>query len=372
MSPFLAVYDVAAIYIKYNEGFLMIPYNGMIITKPSQFWSAENQRLVIYFNYILCINFSIQTCLLFLLQCFWNYLANNIAKTTFMGSLEFKSYIAYSIFSAILFPVLQWIFRDDDFYTEIVPQLAFGIIMLIIGLLGIRSHWRFTRLLKKTSKSSASKIHIITKLEYFKEMNQYLSCGLFVGSTSLITLCIDGFTPTRFLNTHKFYTDFLICHVNFTLWIVYVTLILIFYPSSGTAGELASKGVASSVTSKSAKNNFLEPRSKRWSKYIPVTEISPWSSHISTQNSRNESLSWCVDVQEDKGRSVNSTKNCESIPLDVFTPPLTPPSPYRPHSTHGVEGPSSPSFYFSSDTLLPNPNFLTFTSSQSSSLKVGK
>ncbi|CAG8487808.1 10738_t:CDS:2 [Diversispora eburnea] len=130
MGPCLATYDVAGTYIKYKEGYIRIPHNGGIITKPQEYWSEENKKLVIYFNYVLCVNFSIQT--------------------------------------VILFPILQWAFRNDAFYTELVPQLAYGSIMLIIGILGIRSHWRFQKLLIKTRKTNSN---IVTKLEYFKVDN---------------------------------------------------------------------------------------------------------------------------------------------------------------------------------------------------------
>ncbi|CAG8539370.1 5690_t:CDS:2, partial [Acaulospora colombiana] len=216
-----------------------------------------------------------------------------------------------------------WTFRDNDLYTEIIPQLAFGTIMLLIGLLGVRSHWRFTGLLNKTRKSTVSKIHIVTKLEYFRPIDNIDNDN--TGNESVLVI---------------------------------------------TENELNSKGVSSSATSKTARSNFLEPPSKRWSKYIPVTENSPWSSRNS---SRNECQSWYVDVQEDVSRPVNSKQVYESIPMDVFTPPLTPPSPYRPHSTRDIEGSSSPSFHFPSNTLLPNPDFLVLTStSQSPSPRIRK
>ena len=61
MSRSQSSLSVAGTYIKYKEGYIRIPYNGEIITKPHEFWSEENKKLVIYFNYVLCANFSIQT-----------------------------------------------------------------------------------------------------------------------------------------------------------------------------------------------------------------------------------------------------------------------------------------------------------------------
>ncbi|RIA91913.1 hypothetical protein C1645_692193, partial [Glomus cerebriforme] len=234
MCPLQAYYDISTTIIKYQEGFIVNPLNGEIVTKPNYLWSESNKKLLVPTDYVLCANFSLQTCLLFLLQSFWNYLAKNLAKSSFMGSFEFKSYIIYAIFSVFIFPFLQYCFQNNQLYMEIMPQLAYSIFMFLIALFGIRSHKRFTNLLIITRKSSASQLNIILKLEYFRDMNRYLTWSLFIGSISLLILCIDGLTPEKYLNSHKFPADLLMCHVSFSLWLVFVTLMLIFYPSSNT------------------------------------------------------------------------------------------------------------------------------------------
>ncbi|CAG8507039.1 2470_t:CDS:2, partial [Dentiscutata heterogama] len=369
MCPLQATYDIATSKIKYTEGFMVIPYNGEIITKPEEFWSDDNKLLVTPINYILCANFSAQTCLLFLLQSFWNYLANNIAKTTFMGSFEFKSYIIYSIFSMALFPLLQWLFRYDTLYTEVVPQLAYGIILFIIGLLGVRSHWRFTKLLRITRSVNSSQLCIVLKLEYFKEMNRYLTWGLFIGSTAMIILCADAFTPQKYLNSHKFTMDLLICHLNFTIWIVFVTLILIFYPSSNTLNDTLTmaKGIASTLTVQS-KGNLLGPPNRRWSKYNPNNEDSSWSSQGS---SRHDRTSLYLEVHDDSSARNNQNKSSRPTSVTFDIPPLptsvafdpnAPPSVYKKSSVSRDSRTSSP-FYFTSNTLLPSPTYPPSTSS---------
>src|SRR5690349_16246579 len=114
-------------------------------------------------------------------------------------------------------------------------------------------------------------------------MNRYLTWGLFIASTSLIILCVDAFTPQKYLNSHKFTMDILISHLNFTIWIVFLTLILIFYPSSNTLNDTLTmtKGVGSSFTAHS-KGNLLEPPSRRWSKHSPNNENISWSSQGSS------------------------------------------------------------------------------------------
>lgn len=239
-------------------------------------------------------------------------------------------------------------------------------------------------------------------------MNQYLTFGLFIGSTSFVTLCIDGFTEQKYLNSHKFATDILICHLNFTIWIVFVTLILIFYPSSldatavqgtmisrdgykdggedggryifkrsdGSRGVGGDGGVNNGVKGKERSegkgrngaggggsnggksNNFIELSSHQWSKYIPISGgSSPWSSQASSKHDY-----------------VYVYKNSESIQLEVFnssSPPVTPPSPYRPRApsydniniiddndSNLEERSPPPPFYFTSNNLLPpSPSF---------------
>ncbi|CAG8569633.1 40196_t:CDS:2, partial [Gigaspora margarita] len=270
-----------------------------------------------------------------------------------------------------LFPLLQWLYRYDSLLTEVVPQFAYGVILLIIALLGVRSHWRFTRLLRITRSANSSQLSIVLKLEYFKEMNRYLTWGLFIGATSMIILCVDAFTPQKYINSHKFSQDLLFCHINFTIWIVFVSLCLIFYPSSNTLNDslTMAKGIASSITDKS-KGNFLGPPNSRFSKYNPNNEDSSWSSNGS---SRNDRTSFYLDVHDDVSTRNNNQNRSSSRPTSVTfdIPPLPnsvtfdPLSPNPPPSVYNSSisrdpGNSSP-FYFTSNTLLPSPALLPST-----------
>lgn len=100
-------------------------------------------------DYVECVNLSMQTGVFFLLQCFWNYLSNSVAKRSFMGSWEFKFYISWLVFtnlmlytacvltlffffhralgSVAVFPILQWYYRKDEYLRETAPQLAYSI-----------------------------------------------------------------------------------------------------------------------------------------------------------------------------------------------------------------------------------------------------
>lgn len=97
--------------------------------------------------------------------------------------------------------------------------------MLITAVLGIRSNFRFSRLLKLSTNLKNGSI-VIEKLNYFKDMNIYLTIVLFSYGVSLSILCIDGLTEAKTINQNKFASDFLIANCNaaaILMWVVSVS-----------------------------------------------------------------------------------------------------------------------------------------------------
>ncbi|KAI9257987.1 hypothetical protein BDA99DRAFT_514937 [Phascolomyces articulosus] len=226
-----AIVDFWSTYVKYSEGFVALP-TGSIITKPFILWSPERQKPLQAMNYLQCVTFAFHTGVFFLMQCFWNYLSNSVAKKSFMGSFEFKFYIIWALGSVAMFPVLQWRFRNDIYLSEIVPQLAYGGEVLITAALGVRSNFRFKRIIaaSRRNKSSASSNAIINRLSYFKEMNIILTIILFIYGCCFVILCADGLTEDKVINTNKFACDLLIANVNMGVIFLWLLFISIFHP----------------------------------------------------------------------------------------------------------------------------------------------
>ncbi|ORZ23226.1 hypothetical protein BCR42DRAFT_487232 [Absidia repens] len=230
MIPFQLYYDVISCKIKYEEGFASI--FGHVYTKPEMMWTKADQELVVPTNYSLCIGFSLQTGTLLLLQCFWRYLANSVAKASFMSSREFLFYIIWTFVSVIIFPVLQYNFSRDIYdptYKEIMPELVYGFELLFVACLGVVSHFRFRKLLNNSRNSNNAR-SITNKIRYFQELNLILTVVLFIDSIAFIILSVDGLTGKKTLNAHKFSADFLICNINISTLIVWFLVMLIFHP----------------------------------------------------------------------------------------------------------------------------------------------
>ncbi|KAG0172292.1 hypothetical protein DFQ28_000144, partial [Apophysomyces sp. BC1034] len=231
---------VTSCKIKYEEGFANL--FGHIFTKPEMMWTEADQSLVIPTDYSLCIGFSLQTGTLLLLQCFWNYLANSVAKASFMSSKEFMFYIIWTFVSIIIFPVLQYNFSReiyDPTYKEIMPELAYGIELLFISVLGVISHFRFQKLLNNSRDSNNAR-SITHKIRYFQELNLILAVILFIDALAFIVLSADGLTGKKTLNAHKFSADFLICNINMCSVITWFIVILIFHPKPNQAATSSS------------------------------------------------------------------------------------------------------------------------------------
>ncbi|CAO3592312.1 unnamed protein product [Absidia cylindrospora] len=103
-------------------------------------------------NYIQCVTFSLQVSILLLLQMFWNYLSNTVAKKNFMSSKEFTVYIVWTIGTIAMFPILQYFYKHTHL-EEVVPQTAYSCEVLVVAILGFRNHAPFNRLIRAATRN---------------------------------------------------------------------------------------------------------------------------------------------------------------------------------------------------------------------------
>jgi len=157
--------------IKYEEGFWTIPGTDRIVGRPSDLWEPSHQARAEVLDYILACAMALLTSIFFLLQSFYHYISKSVTKSSFMSSLEFRLNIVCSLIVIAVFPLIQYLFRNNHALREAAPQMAFSSVLLIIGILGVRTHFRFQSLLKVAMLTiSESTQGVVEKLEYFKDM----------------------------------------------------------------------------------------------------------------------------------------------------------------------------------------------------------
>ncbi|KAG0197180.1 translational elongation factor EF-1 alpha [Mortierella sp. NVP41] len=231
------IYDIGSARLKYIEGFWTNPKTHEIQSKPAQAWTEDNMVHVEPLYYTLACSLSLQNCAFFLLQAFWSYISKSVTKSSFMSSFEFKVYVVGSCGALVVFPTVQYLFRNDFVYREVVPHLIFCILLFTTGVLGLRVHFRLVALIKSASEMlNETTLNVLEKLEYFKDMNVILTFSVFACAFSLGIVAGDGISPNPKIAGNKLASDLLITNLNFFQ-------VIIWY--SGVSAALGSSGAAS-------------------------------------------------------------------------------------------------------------------------------
>ncbi|KAG0306466.1 hypothetical protein BGZ98_002346 [Dissophora globulifera] len=251
--PLKISYDVGSTIVKYQEGFWVNPATGEIMGKPMVLWSPQHQTVVLALDYVLASGMAIEACVFFLLQSFYHYISKTVTKTSFVSSLEFRTNTFISCLVIVLFPLLQYLVRDNHQYREAVPQMGFSCVLIFIGALGVRTHFRFKRLLRVALLTvSEHSVGVIQKLEYFKDMNLVLTFSMFMAGVSLGIASTDGLTKNPIIGRNKFASDVLVCNLNFFDVLIEITLVLIFYPRGSVVGKNFGNSSSGNTTSRTA------------------------------------------------------------------------------------------------------------------------
>jgi len=257
------VYDVIGILIKYTEGFDIVFSNGTefkslaseinrtsdfnkelrCITKPSEEYDGVDKTRSIAIGVLLNVSWTIKGSGLFLLISNWNYLFAKLTKKHFMSSMEFKFYIAYSIFSFFLYPALQVIFLYNSLLSTIVPQLVSTIENIIIFTLTQITNYRLNKAMEQFGEKYS------TTFKFWISMNHVLSAAVLIDGVFLGIINLDIVTGALVVYKSKFWTDLLtgLFNVGFSMQYFAVVLILFF--------KEKKKGVADSEKTLSKANN---------------------------------------------------------------------------------------------------------------------
>ncbi|RIA88741.1 hypothetical protein C1645_806645 [Glomus cerebriforme] len=240
----LLIYDIICTKIKYTEGFIIDPLTKKIINKPEEAWSPENKKLRHIANRFFMLFYAMENSAVFLLQNFWNYLANKIVKEKFISTWQFRINYVFIVISFVLFNCLPIFFEKDDddkldysnievlnralrehAIGEVVPELVATSCNMIVLVYALMAHFKFSSLIKHNNKN-----YIVDRLKYYRHMNFLLILIVGFGASLMFTLCIDGLSEKQFLNRNKFTSDLLVGTVNFCMAAFWVVWLMIFYP----------------------------------------------------------------------------------------------------------------------------------------------
>ncbi|CAG8615383.1 15883_t:CDS:2, partial [Funneliformis caledonium] len=337
--PLESFYDIVSTKIKYVEGLYLFPGADEVMrAKPRWLWSEEHQLWVLPSYYILMVGIGFQMIILYLLQCFWNYLVNSIAQTPFMSREEFSFHIVWGVICVGSFPVLPYVFKNNDVLLETIPQVVYAAQLFILTLLGVRTHQKFRRLIETISTYKNSS-NIIAKIRYFIDMNKLLTSALAIMSAAFCILGIDKFTTAKVINNSKLASDLLIAHVNFASVVEWIVLILIFYPRKGFVGTDAG-GTSFNTNTNMGLSSVNTSQVTTATKFSTLTSgtagigVNMNAIRHSQTNSVSSSHNFGYEDKQPRQYQLTSTPTPPTSPPRTPTP--TPPTPLLPNNNRQI------------------------------------
>ncbi|ORY03102.1 hypothetical protein K493DRAFT_384472 [Basidiobolus meristosporus CBS 931.73] len=253
------VYDTMVAKIKYGEGFAVVGNN--ITSKPKEYWTAEDLRILPITDSLIDFSFAFMTSSLFLFQATWNFIVQSYIKRPFMNSTEFHLYVAYSVLSFASYALLQFVYINDKTQSTTLtfspypyrssPRCSSALVRaqspcipsraptnttsapaetFVLIVFTLVNHFRLRKTLREIDESSRAR----RRLEVYMRLNLYL--GIFIGMMGipLVIINIDILTGAVIAG-NKLVTDLLMKIFNIGFPGVFMFLCMALYPSSDYA-----------------------------------------------------------------------------------------------------------------------------------------
>ncbi|KAG7091317.1 hypothetical protein E1B28_010361 [Marasmius oreades] len=293
--PLITTYAVGFAVIKYQEGFIDIPFFG-IIPKPYPLWKQSSQDAIFPFTLLFSLSWALELVTHLEELCFWYFLVNAGSNSQeWFKSLYFRVWVVGSCIALLYMPLLTIFTRHVPLRSEAYTFLAgsLGSLSLTIAFLPVLSI--FPRFLLSL-KSEGVDVTTIVRLTKFHELNTIRVVFRFLFTVPFVILGIDGSRPHQHINESMLWTDLLTMIGALGCIVSSGITLTIFFPRS-VEGEIASKEARKSRSTHShtwsdtdsipPENNhsdqYLVDRHRSWHKYhadhyepsISIPEVSP-------------------------------------------------------------------------------------------------
>ncbi|KAJ3564882.1 hypothetical protein NP233_g8005 [Leucocoprinus birnbaumii] len=230
--PLIAIYAVGNTVIKYREGFIQVPFVG-VVPKPSSLWDASSQQWVFPLTLLFSIAWS--------LEMVTHLEVNSTSKNQdWFKTLYFKTWAVGSVIAVTYMPLITILTRSDPLKSEAYTFLAGSLGSFSLTLWFMPILYMFPSFLKNL-KSEGVDISTIVRLTKFEELNKIRVLFRFLFCVPLLILGIDGSRPhDHHINESMLWTDVLAILSGFGVAVSSGITLVIFFPRS-IEGEIAAK-----------------------------------------------------------------------------------------------------------------------------------
>ncbi|KAF8806628.1 hypothetical protein BYT27DRAFT_7224369 [Phlegmacium glaucopus] len=245
--PLLFIYAFGFTIIKYSEGFIDVPFLG-VVPKPYFLWGSSSQRAIFPLTFMFSMAWALELLEhIFFIRlyklCFWLFLINaSSVERSWFQSPYFKTWVVGSIVAILYMPLISILTRSDPLKNEAYCVLggSLGGLCLTIWFLPIL--WSFPSFLNNL-RSEGVDTATIVRLTKFSELNTIRVVFRFLFTVPLLILGVDGVRPHSHVNESLFATDFLVLVSGFGCIISSAITLVIFFPRS-IEGEIAARDAA--------------------------------------------------------------------------------------------------------------------------------
>jgi len=236
--PLIATYAIGFAVIKYKEGFVQLPFYG-VVPKPYTLWAPSSRSAI--FPLMLSFSFGWTFEMITHLEelCFWLFLVNSgSSQRDWFHSLYFKTWLVGAVV-AFYVPLVTIFTRDSPLQSEAYVFLSGSLGSLSLTLWFMPVLWTFPSFLRSL-RSQGVDMTTIVRLTKFSELNTIRVVFRLLFTVPLLILGVDGVRPHKHVNENMFATDFLAMVAGFGCAISSAITLVIFFPRS-IEGEIAQR-----------------------------------------------------------------------------------------------------------------------------------
>ncbi|WWC59596.1 uncharacterized protein I303_102154 [Kwoniella dejecticola CBS 10117] len=220
-SALFTAWNVILVWVKYTEYYAVVPISkteSEIMPVPFQLWS-ERKRTFVRFSYqLLGVAWGIVLAIHSEETLYWAYLINAIRKRdsrNWFRSIWFKIWVFISVTVITVIPAVGNMETTNLIKMEANIFMAGSILATLLFFMSLWLYLVFPGFVDESRRQGAN-AEVLTRLEYFKEMNGIRTLFRFLYVFCILTLSIDGQTKHKHVNTTPFWLDlFFVCGLFF-------------------------------------------------------------------------------------------------------------------------------------------------------------
>ncbi|KIK60768.1 hypothetical protein GYMLUDRAFT_43375 [Collybiopsis luxurians FD-317 M1] len=280
--PLIIAYAVGFAVIKYKEGYIQLPFVG-IIPKPYELWTPTERSAIFPLTLCFSLAWSLEMVTHLEELCFWLFLVNAKANgQDWFRSYYFRTWMVGSLVAVIYMPLVAIFTRHDPYKNEAFTFLAGSLGSLSLTVWFMPILWTFPGFLNNL-RSEGVDSGTIVRLTKFHELNTIRIIFRYLFTVPFLVLGVDGIRPHQHINSNYFWTDLLTALAGVGCVVSSGITLVIFFPRS-VEGEIAARD-ASTEKKRLRSSTRATDFGASMSEYRPSYNVPSYTSHAKTHYS---------------------------------------------------------------------------------------